>query len=376
MKVEYVNHMGDDLMVVNAARVSFAKESKWELGDKLSFDEQGAYLANVLSRRDEKLIKYLATHKHWTPFGHPQITLRVKAPIFVARQLQKHVVGLVWNEVSRRYVDDEPEFYVPEVWRTKPEGSVKQGSGTDKLPKPEFITGFCANCGSPTEDIVRMQGGGRARKYCSNVCKYSFTNKNRNRYKSIFQTAQARAKREGKEWSIEFDTFDFPSHCPILGFELDYSYGKGKIQDNSPSFDRKDPSLEYVEGNVWIISNKANTMKSNSTKEERITFAKNILLRECGIVIDTSLSYSTVLEKAKKLYNTMIAEGYCAEQARMVLPQSMYTEWYWTGSLAAFARIYGLRSDTHAQKETQEVAKMIDTIIRPLFPVSWEALTD
>jgi len=97
MKVEYVNHMGDDLMVVNAARVSFAKESKWELGDKLSFDEQGAYLANVLSRRDEKLIKYLATHKHWTPFGHPQITLRVKAPIFVARQLQKHVVGLVWN---------------------------------------------------------------------------------------------------------------------------------------------------------------------------------------------------------------------------------------------------------------------------------------
>ena len=92
MKVEYVNHMGGDLSVVNAARVSFNKEVK-KLGEK-----------------DKKLIKYLATHNHWTPFGHTSVSLRIRAPIFVARQLGKHQVGLVWNEVSRRYVDDPPEL--------------------------------------------------------------------------------------------------------------------------------------------------------------------------------------------------------------------------------------------------------------------------
>ena len=96
MKVELLEIMGSDLTVVNAARVSFAMESE-EFGS-----------------RDKKLIKYLAKHNHWTPFGHVQVQFRVKAPVFVARQLVKHQVGLVWNEVSRRYVDFTPTFHVPE----------------------------------------------------------------------------------------------------------------------------------------------------------------------------------------------------------------------------------------------------------------------
>lgn len=105
--------MGSDLSVVNAARVSFAKVS------------------SEFSEKDAKLVGYLARHGHWTPFAHTALSIRVQAPIFVARQLVKHQVGLTWNEVSRRYVDDEPAFYFPEKWRGRPEGSVKQGSGED-----------------------------------------------------------------------------------------------------------------------------------------------------------------------------------------------------------------------------------------------------
>ena len=102
--------MGSDLSVVNAARVSFHKESK------------------ELSEGDIKLISYLAKHQHWTPFAHTSLQFRIKAPIFVARQLVKHQVGGVWNEVSRRYVDDEPEFWFPTEWRGKPTDGAKQGS--------------------------------------------------------------------------------------------------------------------------------------------------------------------------------------------------------------------------------------------------------
>lgn len=121
MKVDLVDHMGSDLSVVNAARVSFDKESGWEE----DCDENGN---NVLSNKDAKLIRYLAHHNHWSPFAHTSVQLRVKAPIFVARQLVKHQVGGVWNEVSRRYVDSEPEFWFPDVWRGRPAGSMKQGS--------------------------------------------------------------------------------------------------------------------------------------------------------------------------------------------------------------------------------------------------------
>lgn len=119
MSVEFLDHMGSDLTVVNAARVSFAKEHE-------EFDHT----------TDRGLIKYLAKHNHWSPFAHCSASFRVKAPIFVARQLVKHTVGFSWNEVSRRYVNDDPEFYIPEVWRKAAE-NVKQGSSQEAVP---FLT--------------------------------------------------------------------------------------------------------------------------------------------------------------------------------------------------------------------------------------------
>ena len=119
-KVELIDSMGTDLSVVNAARVSFHKESFYE------FDMDDPFV-RYLSNKDMKLLKYLANNNHHTPFGHCFLSYRIKAPIFIARQLAKHQVGLCWNEVSRRYVDEEPEFFFPNKWRGKPLNS-KQGS--------------------------------------------------------------------------------------------------------------------------------------------------------------------------------------------------------------------------------------------------------
>ena len=115
IEVTYVNHMGNDLSVVNAARVSFGKESQWSV-----------FSDNILEDRDRKLIHYLAEHKHLSPFGHCFASFHVKAPVFVARQLVKHKF-LRWNEISRRYVDSKPEFYEPKEWRGRSEDK-KQGS--------------------------------------------------------------------------------------------------------------------------------------------------------------------------------------------------------------------------------------------------------
>lgn len=114
MNVTLLDHMGGDLAVVNAARASFDKHTE------------------VLRERDEKLISYLARHGHWTPFAHVQITVRIKAPFFIARQWFKHVVGTVRNEVSRRYVDDGWRYWYPVFWRGRPENA-KQGS-SGQLP--------------------------------------------------------------------------------------------------------------------------------------------------------------------------------------------------------------------------------------------------
>lgn len=219
IKAEYVSHMGSDLTVVNSARVSFDKESTWDYTD-------GKQSNNVLSTADTRLISYLARHAHTTPFTHPQITIRETVPIFVARQRFKHVVGFTYNEVSRRYVDNTPEFFIPEEWRKRPEGSVKQGSG-DSHPDSTMFSGI----------------------------------------------------------------------------------------------------------------------------------------------------YQEFLKNALATYENMIACDVAPEQARMVLPQSMITSYYVTGSLAAFARAYKQRIDAHAQLEIQDLAKQWNLIIGPLFPVSWSTLT-
>lgn len=235
--VEYIDHLGDDLRVVNAARVSFDKQSDYELKHDTPIDYYEHLMGNSISERDSRLIKYLAKHNHFTPFTHCSITLRETVPIFVARQRFKHIVGFSYNEVSRRYVDDEPEFYIPDVWRSRPDGSVKQGSG---------------------EGVV------------TNL------------------------------------------HC---GDEV------------------------YA----W-----------NESPQE---------------------AYHDHVISSMELYSEMLKNGVAPEMARMVLPQSMMTSYYVTGSLAAFARAYKQRTDPHAQKEIRDLAAHWDKLIRPLYPHAWEALT-
>jgi thymidylate synthase (FAD) len=232
MTVELIDKMGSDLSVVNAARVSFDKKSDWVYETQSSIDletGQAIYtkVPSGLTSGDERLIKFLATHNHWTPFGHTALSFHIKAPIFVARQLVKHTVGLVWNEVSRRYVDSTPEFYFPDKWRKRNEDK-KQGSYED-----QFV-------------------------------------------------------EEG-----EFNEISWP--------EL-------------------------------------------------------------------------VCNDALNLYRAMLKAGVCAEQARMVLPQNTMTEWYWSGSMIAFARVCNLRCKKDTQLETRLIANQIDSLAKEVFPVSWKYL--
>ena len=131
--VQLVDNMGTDLSVVNAARVSFDKQSDWEY----EYESHIHFAEQILSEKDKKLIKYLAEHNHWSPFSHTSISLRIKAPIFSARQCAKHQVGGAWNEVSRRYVDSEPEFYFPDKWRGRAENK-KQGSSDEEIDVSAF----------------------------------------------------------------------------------------------------------------------------------------------------------------------------------------------------------------------------------------------
>lgn len=218
--------LGSDLDIVNSARVSFDKESEWEL----EYDGYDAY-DKVLSERDKKLIKYLASHGHFTPFTHCIIRMRETVPIFVARQRFKHTVGFSYNEISRRYVSDTPEFFVPKEWRLKADDK-KQGS---------------------SEEVLTDEG-----------------------------------------YPHRYELFD---------------------------------------------------------------------------------EYADLLQKAKDLYLKMTDVNVASEQARMVLPQSMFTSYIVTGSLAAWARAYNLRIDSHAQKEIQDLAKQWGALIEPHFPVSWKELT-
>lgn len=217
LTVELLDHMGNDNVVANVARVSMGCTDNWlDLPTGYSEDKR------------DSLVTYLAEHKHTSPFRHNAIQIRCKVPIFIARQLGKHQVGMSWNEVSRRYVDENFEFFqAQDTWRKRPDKSIKQGSA-----------------------------------------------------------------------------------------EL--------LEEES-----------QVKCNDW---------------------------------------YENVLDTAMGAYEAMIDEGVAPEMARMVLPQSMMTEFIWTGSLMAFAHVYTLRIDGHAQKEAQDFAKSLDEVIRPLFPVSWAAL--
>lgn len=210
-----VDHMGSDLSVVNAARVSFHKESSWEP------DGKGF---RTLSEADTRLINYLARHKHYSPFNHTFISSRIRAPIFVARQLVKHKF-MPWNEVSRRYVDEEPEFYDPVIWRKRAE-NVKQGSSDDEFRSAEI-------------------------------------------------------------------------------------------------------------GNAWEL-----------------------------------------MEDLVTTYQILIDRGLSAEQARMVLPQNMMTEWIWSGTLGAYADMLHLRLDPHTQYESRIVAQKLREQIEPLYPISLKALLE
>lgn len=214
MEVDFVDVMGDDLTVVNAARVSF---NKW----KYTFTD-----------KDERLIRYLAEHGHWTPFGHPQMSFKIKAPIFVRSQLFKHKIGLTENEISRRYVNEKPEFYMPDVWRERAE-SKKQGSKNEPVSEP--------------------------------------------------------------------------------------------LYDNWDHTTTHDAVLKHY--------------KSSLT-----------------------------------LYENLLENNTCPEQARMVLPQAMYTSWIWTGSLYAFSRVCNLRIHEDAQLETREIAAKIYDNLQKAFPVSCKYL--
>ena len=219
MKVTYIDHMGSDLSVVNAARVSFGKSSK-AIGYTGIGDDPMVALINDM---DKKLIKYLAKHKHTSPFGHAFASFHIKAPIFVARQLVKHKF-LRWNEISRRYVDEEPEFYNPTEWRGK---SADKKQGSEGVAKNGFAMGI----------LVDQE-------------------------------------------------------------------------------------------------------------------AKDTLL----------------------LYTGLIKQGIAPEMARMVLPQSTMTEWYWSGSLDALADMCNLRCAKDTQLETRMVADQIDETMSNLFPVAWREL--
>lgn len=140
IEVTYIDHSGSDLSVVNAARVSFHKESEWD-GER---NQYGMLIDPRLSVADQRLIRYLASHKHFSPFNHAFLSFRIKAPIFVARQLVKHKF-LPWNEVSRRYVEDDIEIFMPKIWRKKAE-NVKQGSSDESVEvNPAYMTSISIN---------------------------------------------------------------------------------------------------------------------------------------------------------------------------------------------------------------------------------------
>lgn len=398
MKVELVDHMGNDLSPIRAAIVSngVTNLDKY-VDDDLRYTPAAHSLINFLARgctsgdwasvadslvnrtaeeieEIEDVLNYVRhMPPHWTPFGHTAITVYVKAPLFVARQLGKSQVGFVWNEISRRYVDSEPEFYVPDVWRKKAE-NIKQGSSHVKMALDG--TQKCGYCLG--EMAFLREEDKKMKKFCSSKCQSNY-------YRKVTDSGWAkvkvsRLKQSAKRRGIKFnltakylESLGRPKYCKYLEVELDYS--TSTLLPNSPSVNRIDNTKGYVEGNVEIISNKANTMLSDTSKEDLKVFLKNVSFENYGIFFNSATSVSSYYEEMKNLYGKLIKGGLSAEQARMFLPQSLFSEWFWTGNLYSFSKMFVSRTDPHTQKETQEVAKMIGDLIEPLFPISWKALT-
>jgi thymidylate synthase ThyX len=355
IKVELVDSMGSDLSTVNSARVSFDKE------------------VEAVEARDEKLIKYLADHKHMTPFRHNQIQIRCHAPIFLARQLGKHQAGLSWNEVSRRYVSDKPEFYIPDYWRMKPKGSIKQGSSDLKVEEPKQ-KGCCEFCGKAlvySSNPKQLEAHKAKKRFCSTSCQSKQYRKD-NPKEVKFNRWKSSAKRRGLDFNLEFEDIVWNDVCPYLGIELNYQ--TDGESGSKASLDRIDSSLGYIKGNVQVISNKANVMKNDADSKEIIEFAKNALMIHGGMFVNPSDSYEGYLERVSETYQAMVEEGVAPELARIILPQSHITSWYWTGNLLAFAHVYKERSAKGAQLEANWFAQELDAVIRPLFPASWSAL--
>ena len=382
MLVNLIEHWGSDLSVVNAARVSFDKKSGWveystydgrearqlitEGWTEVDYSDMGGYVLARLSPADTKLVQYLAQHKHTSCFEHMGATLKMKVPIFIARQIQRHRT-FSYNEISRRYVDSEPEFYIPDIWRKRAD-NLKQGSTNDPV-KPVLVRGVCGQCGAAyTPTSPRHH-------YCSQDCQQKSW-RERNPMTIKWRGWKASADRRGYEFSITEADLDYPKYCPYLGLELQYEPNEGGILPNSASLDRIDPTLGYVPGNVQIISNRANSMKLDASEEELVGFAKNVLLRHRGIVVPDTDSVESLFENIKQAYMNMIANGVAPEQARMILPQATYTEFYMTGNLRAWAHFLHLRLDGHAQLEVQQVAQQVADILTPLFPVSMKALME
>ena len=370
IKTTLKDHMGSDLSVVNAARVSFGKESEGVLAWKQETEDMTSPV-RVPTQQDEKLIRYLAKHKHLSPFGHAFASFHVKAPIFVARQLVKHKF-LRWNEVSRRYVDDEPEFYVPDVWR-KMADNVKQGSSKEQL----VLNGVkvCKYCQTELEFLRKEDE--KMKVFCSTSCQGAFYRKHTDKGWATAKHSSLResALKRGIHFDLTVqDIMDVgrPKVCKYLEIELDYA--STSVAPNSPSVNRVDPSLGYVKGNIEVISNKANSILLNATKEELRTFIKNIGLTQFGVFTESADSIEGFYQEMKVLYKRLIDGGMCAEQARMFMPNSQMTEWYWSGSLDAFAAMCKLRCASDTQYESRVVADQISKVMGKIFPVSWDAL--
>jgi thymidylate synthase ThyX len=182
------------------------------------------------------------------------------------------------------------------------------------------------------------------------------------------------ANKRGVYFDISWEDIPAPESCVYLNIPL--KYDNTKVSGDSASVDRIDNTKGYIKGNIQTISNKANSMKSVASDEEIVTFSKAALAQHGGYITPQTDTVSEFYGEMKRLYTYLIDSGVCPEQARMFMPQSQLTEWYWTGSLAAFARVCNLRLAPDTQKETRDIAKDISGIMRELYPVSWEALVD